>query len=78
LARVTVKLHGQLAWQGSQRREEVGVEVPEGATVAAVIEQLDVPAAEVGFCIVQGRRCPPDHQLHDGDILELIPVIAGG
>jgi len=77
---VTVHLHTTLrrkAEQGMQGRLEL--ELESGATVASVLERLDIPADDEALLLVINRRmATPDQPLVDGDEVRLIPAIAGG
>jgi len=54
------------------------LELPAGATVAAVIRALDLPAEAVAVACLNGAPAGPDTPLADGDRLSLIPPITGG
>ena len=73
-------------------RRDLDLELPEGATVATVLERLRsmVPSelesmisggAEGGYrlvVLVNGRRTGPDKLLQDGDVITLLPPLGGG
>jgi len=77
---VTVHLHTTLrrkTEQGMQGRLEL--ELESGATVASVLEQLDIPSDDEAILLVINRRLAAlDQPLVDGDEVRLIPAIAGG
>jgi sulfur carrier protein len=58
------------------------VELPEGATVAALLDALDVPAKAVAAMEHNGEAVArSDHAarpLSDGDRVELVRAVAGG
>lgn len=58
--------------------ESFPVELPPGATLGDLIEQLDLPEAEVKIVFVNGIIREPDHVLADGDELGIFPPIGGG
>lgn len=53
-------------------------ELPEGATVEALIRQLGLPADEVRVVFVNGRAQPLNVALKDGDEVGIFPPIGGG
>ena len=52
--------------------------VPEGATVARVMEMLHVPPDDVRIIFINGVHAAPEAQLRDGDRLGLFPAVGGG
>jgi len=56
-------------------------ELPEGTTVAELIQQLDLEprfvAVEVNFEVIP-REKHAQHVLHDGDKLEIVTLVGGG
>lgn len=58
------------------------LELPEGSSVAQVIEPFGLPQKLVHLVLVNGVYVPPEqrltHVLHDGDVLAIWPPIAGG
>lgn len=79
---ITVKLHGRLrrlrpAGRGAEYEPFVLALAP-GATVAMVMQTLDVPEAFVSAIAVNGEQAAPERTLSDGDTLHLFPPAAGG
>ena len=64
--------------------EDIELTLPAGATVAVLRERLteEYPMLEAFMgtlvCAVSEQVQPPEHQLADGDRVDLIPPIAGG
>jgi sulfur carrier protein ThiS len=60
----------------------VPLELPEGSTVAQVIEPFGLPHKLVHLVLVNGVYVPPEQRLTrelvDGDVLAIWPPIAGG
>lgn len=60
----------------------VQLELPEGSSVATVIEPLGMPEKLVHLVLVNGVYVPPEERLtrvlQDGDVLAIWPPIAGG
>ncbi|NWF92244.1 MAG: MoaD/ThiS family protein [Syntrophaceae bacterium] len=76
---VTVKLFATLS-----QYAKVGpgtpfeMELPEGATVADIVNQLKLPQKEVKVFFVNGRARSSDWPLRSGDEVGIFPLIAGG
>ncbi len=74
---VTVHPHGELtSYFGRVTR--VQVPVTPGMTIAALLEQLEVPAKEVWVVALNGETVKPDATLNGGDSVELFSPVAGG
>jgi molybdopterin converting factor small subunit len=79
--RVTVRLYGGLNRYRPPADTPVGafdLEIPEGATVASVGEQLDIPATWVRSCFVNGEQAKKDRVLAANDAVVLFPPSGGG
>ncbi|WP_298829300.1 MoaD/ThiS family protein [uncultured Piscinibacter sp.] len=60
----------------------VQLELPEGSSVATVIEPFGLPEKLVHLVLVNGSYVPPEQRLsrvlQEGDVLAIWPPIAGG
>ena len=54
------------------------VELPEGATVADLIRELELPDKEVKLIFVNALFRDRDHVLADGDEVGIFPPVGGG
>lgn len=58
-----------------------GRELPDGTTIAALLELLDAPAAGIAVarndCVVR-RACYASDRIAEGDRIEIIRAVAGG
>ncbi|AAL81606.1 MoaD/ThiS family protein [Pyrococcus furiosus DSM 3638] len=72
--KVKVKLYGELALKHGV---EVEVEVKEGARVVDILRMLKISPSE-HHLILNERKVSLDHQLKDGDVLKILPVVYGG
>lgn len=72
---VTVRLHG--SFRVGRFREEV-LAYPEGTAAAQVVLDLDIPLTQPDIVIINDERATLDRVLHDGDLLSLFPLVAGG
>jgi len=54
------------------------VELPDGATLADLIDHLSLPPEEVKLLFVNGLIRTPEHVLADGDELGIFPPVGGG
>lgn len=74
---VTVHPHGELtSYFGRVTR--VQVPITPGMSIAALLEQLGVPAKEVWVHALNGETVKPDATLNGGDSVELFSPVAGG
>ena len=78
--RVRVKLFSTL----SRHRPDAAmgtpfeVELCAGATIQSLLDQLQLPKAEVKVVFVQGRVREADWRLNPGDELGIFPLVGGG
>ena len=73
--RVLVSLYSALR---IDRFAEAEVELPEGATVADLLDKLQIPLQDVGIVMVNARSGTFQQKLQAGDRITLIPPIGGG
>lgn len=82
--KITVKLFASLSacLPPGASQNQVSIEVPEGASPSAVIQQLNVPPEQCHLVLVNGiyisleKRSSP--LLNEGDVLAIWPPVAGG
>jgi molybdopterin converting factor small subunit len=53
-------------------------EYPSGTCVSGVIEDLQIPEAQVGILMLHNRHVSPDQELTDGVDLAIFPFVGGG
>lgn len=82
---ITFKLYASLTeYLPLDRRtsNQVALDVPEGATIAKIIEPFNLPMKEVHLVLINGHFIPPEQRptraLLEGDVLAIWPPIAGG
>ena len=73
--RITVKLFA--TFRKGRFDAEVR-EVPGGATVSRVVEEVGLPVKEIGIVLVNGRHANLWRPLADGDTLAIFPLVGGG
>jgi molybdopterin synthase sulfur carrier subunit len=78
--RVFVKLFATLGrhFAGMMPGTPAQVEVLEGATLADLADQLQVPQEEVKMIFVNGRIQPLAYELQPGDEVGIFPPVGGG
>ena len=83
--KLVFKLYASLTqYLPSDARQDnrLALELPEGSSVAQVIEPFGLPHKLVHLVLVNGVYVPPErrltHVLKDGDVLAIWPPIAGG
>lgn len=72
---VTVKLFATFQ-KGRFAREQR--ELAEGTRLAAVVEELAIPVAEIGVTMANGRHVELDYVIAPDDVIAIFPVIGGG
>jgi sulfur carrier protein ThiS len=61
-----------------EARGEATIDLPEGATVATLLDQLDLPS-RVKLITVDGQQVVDREQvLYDGNTVHIFPVVVGG
>lgn len=54
------------------------LEVPEGTTLGELPRRLGIPDGLPRLLFVNGRDAAPEHRLAAGDVVSLLPPLAGG
>jgi molybdopterin converting factor small subunit len=73
--KVTVKLFATFR---IGRFGEMNKEYDAGTTVGDVLNELSLPADEIGATLINHRHVEEDQQLQDGDTLSIFPLVGGG
>ena len=78
--RVHVRLYAGLSrlLADAQYAVPLEVEMAKGAAVGDLLLQLQLPDKVVKTAFVNGRSCPLEHPLGDGDEIGLFPPVGGG
>jgi sulfur carrier protein ThiS len=64
--------------QSEGRLEGDKWKVPEGSTVGQVLEMLNLPEEETKILLINGRYAYRGRILNEGDVLQVVPPLAGG
>ena len=80
MIRIEVRLHASLERirPGLKAGEPLLLELQEGRTVGRMVGELGIPEKGVHLVLVNGRTCPLDHTLSNGDRVALFPPVGGG
>ena len=62
--------------QGRFKKQQL--ELAQGCHMTDLLEQLDIPAEEVGILLVNGRDSSPDCVLSENDQVSIFPTLGGG
>lgn len=73
--RIKVKLYASLRWKLFDESEW---DCDENATVADVVDALEIPRHDVGTALVNGLHALWEDALAEGDVLSLLPRMGGG
>jgi molybdopterin converting factor small subunit len=78
--KVYVKLYSLLRKHhpGPDRSQPFAVELPTGATIAAIAPALNLPAPLVRSVFVNSEAVELDTVLNDGDLIGIFPPVVGG
>ncbi len=60
------------------RGKELALSMQEKATPEDVINELDIPKADVAILLVNGRDGDFAHELREGDVVSVFPPVGGG
>ncbi|HTZ17669.1 MAG TPA: MoaD/ThiS family protein [Dissulfurispiraceae bacterium] len=72
---ITIKLFGPLR---AKFESDPTLPIRENETIQTVIERLSIEAHPAYLYSLNGRHAKASSQLHDGDVLLIIPPISGG
>jgi sulfur carrier protein ThiS len=75
---VEVHLHAELARLAPDQRGVLTVDVPEGAHVADLLQQLALDSRRRIIVGMNGEAARPDQELVDGARIDLLTPMAGG
>lgn len=75
---VTVRLHGNLKRYYRGLGTDARLELPDGATVRALIDRVGIPEAEWWMVVVDDRVVEEGAPLHEGALVEVMEPVAGG
>lgn len=59
-------------------KKEVELNISEQDRVKDVVKSLSLSEKENFITMINGVHCRLDHNLNDGDVLSIFPMIAGG
>jgi sulfur-carrier protein len=78
--KIAVRLFANLADRvpAAARGSDMAVDLPEGATVADLLRRLALPDDEPRLTLVNGRDAGAEQPLAPGDVVSIIPPLAGG
>lgn len=77
---IEVRLFANLAryLPAGSRGEGASLEVAEGTTIEELLRRLGIPPELPGLLLVDGQEAPPGRRLRTGDVLTVVPPLAGG
>jgi len=75
MSKITVKLFAGFR-EGRFHRRELELAAP--AKVSGLLRELEIPIAEVGVLLVNGRHVEPDYCLKESDTCSIFPKVGGG
>jgi len=79
--KIKVKLFGHLPYYIKGKPDEIELDIIDGSSLEQLLEMIKakgVPLVDVYMVSRVGRKIEKEEILKDGDLLEIIPVAAGG
>ena len=73
---IKVKLFASLRNQVGKK--ELDLDISDQKNVRDVIKVLNLSEQDNFITMINGVHCKMDHNLNDGDVLSIFPMIAGG
>lgn len=73
--KVTVKLFA--SFQTGRFKIEIR-DYPDQTVIRTVVQELNIPEAEVGILLLNAVHAKLDQSLSDGDLLAIFPLVGGG
>ncbi|HEX9975137.1 MAG TPA: MoaD/ThiS family protein [bacterium] len=73
---IKVKLFASLRNQVGKK--ELDLDISDQKNVRDVIKVLNLSEKDNFITMINGVHCKMDHNLNDGDVLSIFPMIAGG
>ncbi|MCI0495528.1 MoaD/ThiS family protein [candidate division KSB1 bacterium] len=73
---IQIKLFASLRNKVGKKELEMGISDQD--QVSDVIKSLNLSAKDNFITMINGVHCKLDHELRDGDVLSIFPMIAGG
>ena len=77
MPRITLKLYAELR-RFSEGKPSLEVEFAEGATIAQVMAQFNIPLEQTRLIFVEGRAARADDVLRGGEKVEVFSAVGGG
>ncbi|MBI3536032.1 MAG: sulfur carrier protein ThiS [Chloroflexi bacterium] len=75
---ITLKLYGNIKRYAPNQKENASVEITNGMTIRALLDQLGVPDPQVWLSAVNDNVVDDTTVLKAGDVLEVFEPIGGG
>lgn len=76
---ITIKLYAMLrSYLKNSKNGVATIACTDGATIAAVLQELGLPEKMPKILLVNGEQKEPGDALSDGDVLSVFPPMAGG
>ena len=73
---VQIKLFATLSKYTPTASEDYAL--PVGMTADELPRHLNLPAEQIKLIFINGRKCPPDTVLKEGDRIGIFPPVGGG
>lgn len=73
--KITVKLFATFRKDRFEIEERT---CPEGTTVGQIVDELQIPRAQLGILLVSSRHVDLERVLVDGETLAIFPLVGGG
>jgi sulfur carrier protein ThiS len=75
---VTLRLYSILRHRDGDIIDRIDMDLPENSTISSVLRLLEIPDDLEIVLTINGKVVDVDATLADGDLLSLVPAVAGG
>jgi sulfur carrier protein ThiS len=76
--KVEVRVYAGLRRYAANERASIDLEIPEGATIAELLQIVGCPEEEVSFILLNGQAVGLERHLCDQAVIQLVPSVSGG
>ncbi|WZL71632.1 hypothetical protein QBE52_10990 [Clostridiaceae bacterium 35-E11] len=65
-------------WYSEGKKKLHDITINNDLKIIDVINRLNVPKEQINIVLKNGKKVSIDSAMHEGDLIEVVPIIAGG